>query len=101
MPPQMLAQTGHMRTDNRAKNTELGGVAASSTTAGLTITMEGNEHALAKYCLRMLDVPGRKLLNKDRISECTASLKIADCRLQILAFAYNPGRAARSTDCRF
>ena len=63
-----------MRTNSRAKNTELGRVAAPSATAELATTMEADESALATYGLCMLDVPGRKLLNKDRLRECTASL---------------------------
>ena len=83
VPPQMLSHTSHMRTNNRAKNTELGRVATPSATAELATTMEADESALAKYGLCMLDVPGGKFLNKDRLRECAASLELIHRRLQL------------------
>jgi len=100
VPPQMLSHTSHMRTNNWAKNTELGRVATPGATAELAITMEADENALAKYGLCMLDVPGGKLLNKDRLRECAASLELIRRRLQLSEIVYHPRPAARRTDCR-
>jgi hypothetical protein len=72
-----------MRTNSWAKNTELGRVAAPSAMAELATTVEADEIALAKYGLCMLDMPGRKLLNKHRLREGAASLELIRRRLQL------------------
>jgi hypothetical protein len=89
-----------MRTNSWAKNTDLGRVAAPGATAELAITMEADENALAKYGLCMLDMPGRKLLNKHRLREGTASLELIRRRLQLSPIVYHPRPAARRTDRR-
>src|SRR5580692_4924969 len=100
VPPQMLSHTSHMRTNSWAKNTDLGRVAAPGATAELAITMEADENALAKYGLCMLDVPGGKLLNKDRLRQGAASLELIRRRLQLSPIVYHPRPAARRTDRR-
>ena len=68
--------------------------------AELATTVEADENALAKYGLCMLDMPGRKLLNKHRLREGAASLELIRRRLQLSPIVYHPRAAARRTDCR-
>jgi hypothetical protein len=86
----MLSHTSHMRTNSWAKNTELGRVAAPSAMAELATTVEADEIALAKYGLCMLDVPGGKLLHKDRLREGAASLELIRRRLQLSPYCLSP-----------